>query len=492
MSSVMTFTRGRTAVRTATRLRPTERLARIALAGTPAGVATAWLAHRASDRPMTMDESFTVLTATRSWGSFARGVSLDPGMAVYYAVLRAWSAVAGDSLGALRLFSTVAVVAAVLGVAAITVSRGRSFLGMLASVATVLSPMVREAAVDARAAALGAAAAVWLVVAFDRWTATPRLTTRAIRLLAALSLVVAFVHPSTLFLGVAGLGLLWRRTGRQARRGDRRTVLGAAAVLVLGVLAAAAQSGAAEAVAAGHGGITTVLAQLPGGRALAGLAVLLTATVLLAGLAYDHERVLRWFGGAALCWFAACFAALPVRDLFVPRYFVAAAVVLFLVVVTAKLEAWTIGLIATIVAIGVLGSAARLDTRYGYGSTWCDLTTELSTTARPGDHVVFAHTVALSPVTACLGDGAAPFFATVEEFPSTSGGLLDDPRAMWQGDATPVARLAGIATGQRLLAVWTPGQDAAADTVIADLPTRGVRCETERHGALALAVCTAP
>lgn len=464
----------------------------IALTSAPAVVTASWLAHRAADRPMTMDESFTVLTVTGSWSSFVRGVSLDPGMAAYYGLLRVWTLVAGTSLERLRLFSLVAFAVAAVGIAVITVPRRRAGLGLLASVAAALTPMVREATIDARAAGLGAAAAVWLLVAFDRWFQPARPSGRAVRLLTVASLVAAFVHPSTLFLGIAGLGLVWRRTRRSASATDRRLVVGAGGLLVVGLAVATMQSSAADVVASGSfGGIPTVLAQLPGGRALAGLALLLTGTILLAGLAYDQERVIRWFGGAALCWFAACLFVLPLRNLFVPRYFVAAAVLVLVAVVTANLETWTLGLIGTIVAISVLGSVQRLDTDYGYGSTWCALSADLVAGSQPGDRVVLAHTVYASPVVACLGDDAAAYFASVDAVPSMADGLLEDPRAMWQGPAIGGDALTRISIGERLTIVWTPGADPAADEAVAQLPVRGVDCERHDHGALSIAFCAA-
>ncbi len=364
---------------------------------------------------------------------------------------------------------------------------------MLASLAATLAPMVREATIDARAASLGAAAAVWLLVAFDRAFRLPHPASRTLRLLTAASLAAAFIHPSTLFLGIAGLGLLWRRTRRTASVLDRRLVLAAGALLVIGVAVATLQSSAANDVANGSfGGVDTVLEQLPGGRMLAGIALLLTGAVLLAGLAYDQERVIRWFGGAALCWFAACLFALPVRNLFVPRYFVAAAVLVLVAVVTANLEHWTLGLIASIVAIGVLGSAQRLDTDYGYGSTWCDLSSHLVASTQPGDRVVLAHTVYASPITACLGAGAAEYFATVDAVPDVARDLLDDPRAMWQGPAIAGESMTRVSSGERVVIVWAPGADSQADDAVEQLPVRGVSCERHDHGGLAIAFCAAP
>jgi len=462
-------------------------------ASAPAVIITGWLAARAV-RPMTMDESFTVLTSTRSWWSLARGCTTDPGMAVYYTLLKSWTVIAGDGLGQLRLLSTIAVALAAVGIAALSVARRRPMFGMLASVGAVLSPMAREAAVDARAAALGLALAVWLAVLCDRWL---RSTTwnrgRVVTILAA-SVALAFVHPSTLFAGFAGAVLVWRRSRRLGSRSETHLALGATGVVVLGGLAAAMQSGAADSVARpGLMGIGQVLGQLPGGRILAGAALVATALVLLAGRSFDDERILRWFGGASLLWFAACLFALPVRSLFVPRYFLAAGVLVLATVTVAKLEHWSAPLIWLTLALTVVGGAAQLGTGVAGGSTWCRLSDRLAGAVHPGDTVAFATTTYQSPVLACLGDRAgASVLRGTTVVPTMPGRTAEDPRALWLDRPARLDAVTVLDRGASTHLIWVTGIDIDYPHVVEQLKIFGAHCTTTQFGDLSLASCASP
>ncbi|MEZ5259521.1 MAG: hypothetical protein R2705_22365 [Ilumatobacteraceae bacterium] len=364
----------------------------------------------------------------------------------------------------------------------------------MATVAVAVTPMVREATIDARAAALGAAVAIWLAIAFDETARRAPADRGWFRALLVASVLAAFVHPSTMFVGVVGLVSLLRRTRRPSfpewARTARRELLAAAIVVVGGVAIATLQSGAAEAVATSEfGGIRMTLAQLPGGRALAGAALLLTCATLLAGLAFDHERPLRAFGGGALMWFAACLAALPVRNLFVPRYFVAAAVLVLATVIVAEIEAWNRVLVTSLLGIALFGSLERLDTQYGYGSGWCPLAHELADETGSGDRVVFASSVYASAIRACGGGDLSASIGDADALPA--GIASATPRTLWTAGSIDPDRYYELILGARTHVVWIPGVDTAAGAAIDELMRHGAVCTTRSPDGIALTSCAA-
>lgn len=466
-------------------------LAGTALSAAPAIVLSVWLAGRAADRPMTMDESFTVLTTTRSWWSLVRGCMSDPGMSVYYGLLKLWTFVAGTSLGHLRAFSVVAFAVACLGAGWLGSRRGRPLPVGAALVAVVLSPMVREALSDARAATLGIAGAVWLLVAFDHAgsdVARPR------RLQVALggSLFLAFTHPSTLFLGGAGIVFAWRAARRAGLDRERRLAVAAGVFAGLGTASALIKSGVTTVAKPGLQGLGEVLGQLPGGRVVAGVALLLSALVLLAGLCFDTEPVIRWFGGAGLAWFAANLLVLPVRNLWVPRYFSAAMVLVVVAIAFARIERWAAPMSALILAVALLGGVERIDTAYGYGSTWCDVADALAARIEPGDRLTFAVSSYQSPVIACLGDEARSVLERGTTVPFLSGDRYEDPRGLWFGQLPTQPELLYLEPGHTSRIVWLDGIDVPASEAVEQLRLNGARCDRERFGDVDLATCTQP
>ncbi len=463
----------------------------VVLCAAPASILSVWLAGRAADRPMTMDESFTVLTVTRSWWSLVRGCMSDPGMSVYYVLLKLWGLVVGTSLAELRAFSVVAFVAACLGAAWLGVRRSRPLPVAAALVAAVLSPIAREALSDARAATLGIAGAVWLLVAFDdvvNGVAHPR----RLRIGIAGSLLLAFTHPSTLFLGAAGIVFAWRAARRAGLGTERRLALVAGALAIVGTASAAIKSGVTTVAKPGLQGMGEVLGQLPGGRVVAGLALLLSALVLLAGLCFDTEPVIRWFGGAGLAWFGLNLAVLPVRNLWVPRYFAAAMVLVVIAVAFARIERWAAPMAALILAVTLLGGIERLDTAYGYGSTWCDVADTLARRIEPGDRLTFAVSSYQSPTIACLGPEARPVLERGVTVPALSGDRYEDPRGLWFGQRPTEADLLHLEPGHASRLVWIEAADPEVSEAVEQLRLNGAHCERERFGGVDLATCTQP
>ena len=478
--------------RSGARERPSPLRHRLRLLGIAApGLVLAVALHFRSTRPMTMDESFTVLTSARSWSSLFQGCLTDPGMVVYYSTLKLWSLALGSSIEHLRWMSLVAIAAVGLGFASISERRGRGSLGLLAFMGFAMTPMVREASVDARAAAFGAALAVWLVVLFDRWlgdVAWPRLR---IGVLLAGSVLVAFTHPSTLFAGVAGAALMLRFARRQGDTTVVRWSVGALGVIALGVAAASVRNGdAATAVSPGFQGIVDVLSQLPGGRALAGAAFVVTIGLLLAGRAYDDERIVRWFAGAVIVWFAAATVAFPVTSIFIPRYFVAAAALLLLALVLARHEDWSTPVIMATIGLAVVGGAAQVRNDYGFGSTWCEAADGLASAAAPGDRIVFGATGYASPVLGCLGEQGVTMLSSAVTVPQLSAADLSDPRALWSGGRPDPADLLDLERGSRSQFLWIPGADPAVDEAMGQLRSAGVPCTENAYGNIVVATCT--
>lgn len=459
---------------------------------TPAIVIAGWL-HLRAPRPLTMDESFTVLTSGRSWMALVRGCLTDIHMSAYYVALKLWGSIVGTSLEHLRWFSLVAFAVLALGIASFATSRRRPWMGCLVAAGLAVTPMFREATVDARAGAFAAAASVWLVLGCDRWLGDRAWPHRRIAILLVGSAFVAVSHPSTLFVGVAGVGLV-ARFARQER--DRRVMLwclGAAGFVGLSGVVAALQSGAASTVTRpGLEGVGEVLSQLPGGRVLAGLAFLATVGVLLAGRAFDDERIVRWFAGASTIWFAVAMVALPAQSVWVPRYFLAATALLSLALAAAAWQDWSRPVITATVALSVVGGAAQLGNDYGYGSTWCSVAEAFDTSVASGDTVILASSAYASPIVACLGDQAVARLASVTLEPRIATDELDDPRTLWRSTPPDPTTVLGIDPAATTWYLTVPGAHPIVDKAIEELRAAGVRCTSTGSSDLELTGCANP
>jgi mannosyltransferase len=113
------------------------------------------------------DEAATAMSAQRSWASLWLEVShVDAVHATYYVLMHLWVHVAGASPFALRLPSALALGAAVAGVAVLVrVSGGPRTTAIVLGVATMLLPRLAYQGEEARAYAIDAAVATWILVA---------------------------------------------------------------------------------------------------------------------------------------------------------------------------------------------------------------------------------------------------------------------------------------------------------------------------------------
>ncbi|WIE61588.1 glycosyltransferase family 39 protein [Curtobacterium sp. MCLR17_032] len=198
----------------------------------------------AAQRTLWLDESASVISATRSWAGLAELVRhIDVVHAAYYAVLHVWFDLVGYSPLALRVPSAVAAAAA----AALLVPLGARLLsaraGVLAAVVFLATPAVLLAATNGRSQALemlaAVAASMLFLVAVDpsttrkRWHAAAAWAGYAVVAYAGvlLDLWIVFLiaaHAVTVLL-------IWRRRGRS---GNRAAVIGLGVIVIVAVFSA--------------------------------------------------------------------------------------------------------------------------------------------------------------------------------------------------------------------------------------------------------------
>lgn len=177
------------------------------------------------------DEAATAMSAQRSWASLWLEVShVDAVHATYYALMHVWVHVAGASPFALRLPSAIALGAAVAGIAVLVrVSGGTRSTAIVLGAATMLLPRLSYQGEEARAYALDAAVATWIVVvtcALLRGRIRPRTGWVLVGALTVLGTYL-FLYVGLMLLVVAALVVL------SGRRGTVRPLVVTAGAVVL-------------------------------------------------------------------------------------------------------------------------------------------------------------------------------------------------------------------------------------------------------------------
>lgn len=176
------------------------------------------------------DEAFSVALAGSDWGAFWHVLSeRQANMGVYYLLLKAWTAVAGDGEAAARSLSALAAVAAV-GVVYVLASRlfGR-FVGVVSGVALALNAFLARYAQEARGYTLALLGGALATLAFVGLIEAPR-SRRIWFAYVVLASAALYCHFFVAFVLLAHLATLPFVEDSRARR---RVLEAAAAVAVL-------------------------------------------------------------------------------------------------------------------------------------------------------------------------------------------------------------------------------------------------------------------
>lgn len=214
-------------------------------------IGTAW----GDQRTLWLDESASVISATRSWAGLVELVRhIDVVHALYYAILHLWFDVVGYSPTSLRALSAIAVA----GAAALMVPLGARFgglrLGVIAAGVLLTTPATLLAATNGRSQALeilaAVAASLLLLTAVDNAGARP--SWRPVAAWAGygvVSYVGVLLDLWIVFLVAAHactLLLVWLMRGRPGRRmvlGGAVTIVAIGAASAPFAILAAGQSG---------------------------------------------------------------------------------------------------------------------------------------------------------------------------------------------------------------------------------------------------------
>lgn len=387
-------------------------------------------------------------------------------MGLYYLLLRAWS-VAGDSAWWLRMLSVVLALAAL----AVVVHLARRVVGdgpaRLAGVALGLSVLWVAYAQEARSYALVLlmSAGAWAALDHALAAADDRSRRRWWALHTALCVLLPTAH------GLAALQVLAQPVALALGRADRRAWRGAlpgvaGSGAVTGLLVALGTSEAGNWIAPLDGdqlraGVQAATSSLP--PFTVALVALLAAGVALAGrrlrgLPPGPERVRAALPVAWALVPPALLAALSlVRPSFVPRYVVASAVGVALLLALAATELdrrWRPGrlpaLAVTLVAVLAVG---QVNLHGQAGDDWRSAAATVAAGARPGDEVLVAE-----------ADVRPPFEAAWAEEPGRpSLAVANGPRPLGRVQRIDVHLQddQAVARARDLPRVWLVGETRA-------------------------------
>lgn len=373
------------------------------------------------------DEGFTVLT-TWSLEAFVRSLRADPGMIGYYATLNVWARVVGSSIESLRIVSMMAIsLSSVLIVRLVMREKVRPWLAALAALAFVLTPAVRETAIDARPTAFAvllALAMVYAIGSLERGALHPW----RVWLAAALIVASAASHPSVVFMSVAGLVAL-----RVCCPGDRGRIpsfvagllllFPIAALLLLGT-GGEAQTSSSEA-----------LSQIAGDTLFLGVPLIVCATIAVA-ITWRTLGNLSWFAGAGVLWVVALVAAHEAgltASIFARYLVVSVGVLIPAAAVGAGVRGRSV-VWSAVLGLMVVGGLLVLadDARENGESPLCTAAEDLADHTRPMDVVEFEARSLRAPIIACLGRGeAVDLLARTHFVPSLNEEDLDNPHFVW-------------------------------------------------------------
>lgn len=196
-------------------------------------VVAGWLRLRlALNRELWLDESHSALLARMPLGDLLQYVRGDVHPPGYFLALNLWARAFGDSEGALRSFSMIAVALATLGIFRVARNAFGPWYAALASLLFGLSPVLVFYGTEVRMYALTILWAVLTLVAYQKLLADPASTRgRAVSmgLLGALTFLTHYI--GLFFLG--GLYLHWAYQVLRRRLDARRLLLAGAVTTIL-------------------------------------------------------------------------------------------------------------------------------------------------------------------------------------------------------------------------------------------------------------------
>ena len=427
------------------------------------------------DAEPTIDESFSVLMATWSPTALANGIPADPLMATYHVVLFIWSALFGDSITALRAMSVVSLgVALTLFVYIADVHR-RFWWGVVAAAGLVLTPVTREAFIDAKATAFGCAAVLVLIAVLLRLRSRP--TVELALVASVMTLVVGTSHPSVFPFAVAALPVLYEVRGR-IRRGN--WILGVLGALVAFLALILLRQGSEVVEVVDSERFQDAMSQFLGANTVLAIGVLVLATVVVA-LRWNESPVLAWQALAGIGWVvlsAGTFLA-GLSDLLYARYFAGSAVVILLFA-ASSVPRPAIALrhvVVALLAIVVLAGAASAGDDVRESKMHCTVAADLEALAEAGDIIEFVPGSRKVGTFGCLGqDRAGALAALTTMVPEVTADDLDDPREIWYGTDVPAIHDSDV-TSRRLVI----GTDELRAERVTELLEGGYECTQVGH-----------
>jgi hypothetical protein len=455
------------------------------------GVAQLVLSWDELHRDISTDESFTFFAVGQDLGALINGCLADPTMSLYYAVTFVFTRLNPDSLLLMRLLTFAAYLGAVAVMLWSARRHRRLVHGALFVVALGITPVMREAVVDARAPVLAGLFAIIVAAVVARAAAAGAAASCTVP--AVLVAALAFTHPST----VGAAGVAWLALAISPRRHGNKLLLGAVLLALLAafgsnLLQADSTEGLVE---EGVDGIVTALGHLWGGNAL--IASITIVVIAVAALPQIRSRARTWESPLAasmsVAWMSATLASAPMLALFYSRYLVVSLMLLCFAAATAEVKrrGADIGLLMVGVAAIVVG-LTNLDRRPGDVPPWCKVAEHIQATAKAGDAVVFPYGSTTTPIAACLGDSDSQrLLSTVRFVPALRPADLARPREVWSHTLTNalVTELLTIRSGS-VLVVRTPGAQPQLARVMNGLAAAGATCADDTVESFVVTTCS--
>lgn len=363
------------------------------------------------------DEAATAMSAQRSWPSLMHEIShVDAVHATYYALMHCWVAIAGASPFALRLPSAIALGLAVVGMVLLVRTAGSArTTAVVVAAATTLLPRMSYQGEEARAYALDAAVATWILLLL---TMTLRGQLRARTgwvLVGVLSVVGTYLFLYVgLMVAVTGVVVLATPRARAHLRAwivtSVVTVVAVAPVLVAGVRQKAQVAFLADRVTTDP--YSVFVSVFFGSHVLVAVVgwVLVALAIATAGWQWYRQRASRPTseGGPSLVLVGAVWGGLPLVVLiaanpvlheFTARYatFTAPGIALLVGLALDQVRRWQrwAGLVAGVLTVAVVAPTwvgQRTPTAFN-DSDWAQIAALVHEHATPGDQVAFDVTV---------------------------------------------------------------------------------------------------
>jgi mannosyltransferase len=325
---------------------------------------------RLGQRLFVLDEEVSLAHARETWGGVWRvATRFDPNMSLYYAALKIWTGIFGDSVVAVRSLSVVAAILCVPVVYAIGVRLFGTYAGLLAGLLIATNVFFLEYAQVARSYALltllVALSSYFFVAEFER----PQFSSRAGYI--AFSVLAFYAHAFAIWVLLVQLLTLAAFRGREAVSRTWLTsfgLIGAFIAPMAYMMQRAGGSGLYWIEDPALGAIPATYAQLAGDSFLH-LGIVVAACALALRRAPHSKRLAFGLAFTAMWAFLpvlATFAASQAKPIFIAKYLIVSLPAMVLLAAGAIVNVRPVSVAVIAVCLLVALSVPELHRYYGW------------------------------------------------------------------------------------------------------------------------------